>query len=89
MQCAELSRNELDFVLLGQIAALLSTSTQTASHRPSTDRKRTTMSFHHAGQKICRKTFQVLHGIGKLTTIDMTLYIVCIYEICVHTHTIQ
>ena len=66
MQCAELSRNELDLVLLGQISALLSNNTDTNAHRPSTPRQRSTMAFYHGGVRICRVTFQKLHGIGKI-----------------------
>ena len=64
MQCAELSRSELDLVLLGQISALLSNSKETNAHRPATSRLRSSMAFYHAGVRICRVTFQKLHGIG-------------------------
>ena len=64
MQCAELSRNELDLIILGQIAALLTNTPNTDTHRPSTPRQRSTMAFHHGGVPICRETFLKLHGIG-------------------------
>ena len=64
MQCAELSRSELDLVLLGQISALLSNSKETNAHRPATSCLRSSMAFYHAGVRICRVTFQKLHGIG-------------------------
>ena len=64
MQCAELSRIELDLVLLGQISALLSNSKDTNAHRPATSHLRSSMAFYHAGVRICRVTFQKLHGIG-------------------------
>ena len=66
MQCAELSRTELDLVILGQIAALLKDTSNTTAHRPSSQRQRTTMAFHHHGVSICRETFLKLHGIGKM-----------------------
>ena len=65
MQCAELSWNELDLVL-GQKSALLSNNADTNAHRPSTPRQRSTMAFYHGGVRICRVTFQKLHGIGKI-----------------------
>ena len=43
MQCAELSRAELDLIILGQIAGLLKDSTQTSAHRPSAQRQCTTI----------------------------------------------
>ena len=58
MQCMELSRNELDLVILGQLAALLSHGDTTKSHRPTTPRQRSSMAFHHGGVRICRRTFQ-------------------------------
>ena len=66
MQCAELSRSELDLVILGQIAALLKDSSQTNAHRQASQRQRTTMVFHHHGVPTCRETFLKLHGIGKM-----------------------
>ena len=65
MQCAELSRDELDLVILGQLAALLMNTDNTTAHRPSGRRQRSVMSFHHGGVQICRDTFLKLHGIGK------------------------
>ena len=69
LQCADLTRQELNLVLLGQIMATLSDGPYTADakHRhPATDRKLTSMAFYHAGQCICGRTFQWLHGIGML-----------------------
>ena len=69
MQCAELSRNELDLVILGQISALLPSSSQMNAHRSSTQRHR--MAFYHHGVPVCRETFLKLHGIGKIGFKDM------------------
>ena len=64
-QCAELTRDELDLVILGQISALLSNNDTINGHRPSAPRQRSAMAFYHCGIKVCRVTFQKLHGIGK------------------------
>ena len=61
MQCKELSRNELDMVILGQISALLSNNESTSALKPL-PRQRSNMAFHHGGVQICRTTFQKLHG---------------------------
>ena len=63
MQCSELSRKELDLVLLGQISALLSSDPDTREKKP---RQRSNMAFYHVGVRICRTTFQKLHGIGTI-----------------------
>ena len=69
MQCAELSWKELDVVILGQISALIPSSSQTSSsRRPSTQQHR--MAFHHHGVPVCRETFLKLHGIGRAVIIE-------------------
>ena len=73
MQCAELSRKELDLVVLGQISILLSNNTSTKFHRPTTSRQRSSMAFYHGGVRVCRKTFQKLHGIGTLLSTQLKL----------------
>ena len=75
MQCSELTRNELDLVLLGQ--ALLSSDPDTAA---SNQRKRSNMAFYHGGARICRITFQKLHGIG--TMISEHAHVLT----CTHAH---
>ena len=64
IQCRELSRDELDLVILGQISALLSSNESTSARKPL-PRQRSNMAFYHRGARICRTTFQRLHGIGK------------------------
>ena len=76
MQCSELTRNELDLVLLGQISALLSSDPDTAANN---QRKRSNMAFYH-GVRICRITFQKLHGIGTMISEHAT-------RTHMHTHT--
>ena len=49
MQCAELSRSELDLTILGQISALLSDDPNTKSHRQETPRRRSSMAFYQRG----------------------------------------
>ena len=68
LQCAELTRDELDLVLVGQIMALLSNDAETGakSSKAPTPRQRSAMLFHHGGWRICGKTFQKLHGIGMI-----------------------
>ena len=68
MQCAELSWKELNLVILGQISALLPSSSQNNTHRPSTQRQ--CMAFHHHGVPVCWVTFLKLHGIGKMVCTD-------------------
>ena len=53
--CAELSKTELDMVLLGQLAA-----SETGTHA-----QRARSTFHFQGKRICRATFLLLHGIGE------------------------
>ena len=85
MQCRELTRNELDLVLLGQISALLSSDQDTNAKKPLPC-KRSNMAFYHGGVRICRITFQKLHGIG---TIPVNTYThACIPHTCTHTHTL-
>ena len=65
-QCAELTHDELDMVLMGQIMATLSNDGVTESakfrHTP-TQRKLSSMAFYYGGHQVCGKTFRKLHGI--------------------------
>ena len=73
-QCAELTRNELDMVLMGQIMATMSNDTviQAAKFRHTpTQRKLSSMAFFHGGHQVCGKTFRKLHGI--VMNADITL----------------
>ena len=85
MQCSELTRNELDLVLLGQISALLSSDPDTAANN---QRKRSNMAFYHGGARICRITFQKLHGIGTMIS-EHAHVLTCTHtHTCTHNHTI-
>ena len=59
MQYSELTRNELDVVLLGHISALLSSNPDTAANN---QRKRSNMAFYHGAAWICRITFKSCMG---------------------------
>ena len=61
-QMAELSRDELDLVVLGQVMAGCF-SDATSSHR-GLERGKLYTVFHHGGVRICLKTFLFLHTIG-------------------------
>ena len=58
-------RNALDLVLLGQISALLSSDQDTNAKKPL-PHKHSNMAFYHGEARICRITFQKLHGIGTI-----------------------
>ncbi len=62
-QCASLSNNELDMVLLGQLMAA-SNSRDTISKQPKITRLKFYTRFFHQSQVICTKMFRILHGIG-------------------------
>ena len=53
---AQLTRNELDMVLLGQLMAFTPCSEQ--------HQERNRAVFYHEGNKICKNTFWFLHNIG-------------------------
>ena len=61
-QMVELTHDELDLVVLGQVMSGCFTG-ETSSHRGQ-ERGKSYTIFHHQGSKICQKTFLFLHGIG-------------------------
>ena len=61
-QMAELTHDELDLVVLGQVMAGCF-SGETSSHRGQ-ERGKSYTVFYHQGVRICQKTFLFLHGIG-------------------------
>ena len=61
-QMAELTHDELDLVVMGQVMAGCF-SGETSSHRGMARGKSYTV-FHHNGVRICQKTFLFLHTIG-------------------------
>lgn len=64
--CFELTRSELDMVVMGQLMAGMNDekTTNTASGHRGKDRQRASCSFHHQGKPICEKTFKFLHTLG-------------------------
>ena len=62
-QMAELTHDELDLVVMGQVMAGCF-SGEMSSHRGQERAKSYTM-FHHNGMRICQKTFLFLHTMGK------------------------
>ena len=61
-QMAELSHDELDLVVMGQIMAGCFSS-ETSAHRDQ-ERGKTYTLFHHNGKRVCQKTFLFFHRIG-------------------------
>lgn len=68
--CAEMTKAELDNLLLGQIMAFTSTDEKTkcVSYHTTKQREKVKSQYYHAGHKVCWKTFAYLHGIGKQYT---------------------
>ena len=65
--CAELSRSELDLVILGQLLACTNQSpgVVTASRNPAAERQRSYTTLIHQSKSVCAKMFGMLHGIGR------------------------
>ena len=64
--CSELTRSELDMVVMGQLMSEMNDDTTTnpvSRHRPK-ERQRAVCSFQHQGKHICEKMFQFIHTIG-------------------------
>ena len=67
LECQELTRKELDLVILGQIMSGIGDETLTndGKHRHGAkERALTSMVFYHRGHRVCEKTFRFIHGIG-------------------------
>ena len=64
---AELSHDELDLVVMGQVMAHTFQSTSVVGHHNSspTERKITYTHFYHQGHRVCKRTFLFVHTIGK------------------------
>ena len=61
-QMAELSHDEFDLVVMGQIMAGCFSS-ETSAHRDQ-ERGKTYTLFHHNGKRVCQKTFLFFHRVG-------------------------
>ena len=68
--CLELSRSELDMVLLGQMMASMNFSNTigTESRHAETTRQRPRTFHSHQGKAVCAQTFRFLHTVGKYGT---------------------
>ena len=65
--CAELSRSELDLVILGQLLACTNQSpgVVTESRNKEAECQRSYTTLFHQSKPVCAKTFGMLHGIGR------------------------
>ena len=63
---SEMSHDELDLFVMGQIMAHCYQSSMLHGHHSSTpeERKTTYGQFYHHGQRVCQRTFLFLHNIG-------------------------
>ena len=67
MDAQELSRNDMDMALLGQIMAFTNCSegvVVTSKHK-SAERKKAYTTFLHQGEPVCAKMFRFLHAVGE------------------------
>jgi hypothetical protein len=66
-ECRQLSKSELDLVVMGQLLALTQNDEliQAKRHSPK-QRQRSFTCFKHGGHKVCMATFCFLHTIGKV-----------------------
>ena len=68
-QCEELTKVELDMVLLGQLSAFTFSGEQTQRSttygHPSAGRQHSYCNFTHKGMRVCRKTFLFLHAVSE------------------------
>ena len=65
--CSELSRSELDMVVMGQLMAGMDDTSTTNPHSRNKEkpRQRAVYSFYHQGKQVCEKMFRFLHTIGE------------------------
>ena len=60
-RCAEMDKTSLDFIILGQLMALTSTSSQvTSRRRPSTERVRKSYAYYHEGVQVCQSNIYLV-----------------------------
>ena len=66
-KCCELSRNDLDMILLGQLMAGMNLSDNVVSesgHR-AVSRQYSLTNFSHGGRRVCGGMFRFLHTVGE------------------------
>ena len=61
-ECRELTKEELDLVVMGELRAL---TLQTGKTKRASDRVRSFSKFQFGGHRICLKTFCFLHNISR------------------------
>ena len=65
-ECRDLTRDELDLVVMGQLQALTKRDTLTQKERATNaERVQTSTVYQFGGHKVCCKTYCFLHSIGK------------------------
>ena len=67
LACLDLSSQELDMIILGQLSAFLNSSLSTAegTHHSITLRKKKYSTFYHEGKQICLSMFCFLFTVGR------------------------
>ena len=65
--CSELTRSELDMVVMGQLMAGMNSdpTTKPGSRHTVKDRWRASSSFYHQGKPVCERMFRFIHTIGE------------------------
>ena len=71
-QCASLSKDELDMLILGQLAALSHFELNPKYSLLTPKRVHTT--YYHLRKQVCRTTFLFLHGIGRTRLENLMLH---------------
>lgn len=72
-QCINLTREELDFVILGQIMANVrcEDGVGARSEHRNVPRQHSSMCFFHHRTRICKEIFLALHGVGKFNLFNL------------------
>ena len=86
--CFDLSHNELDMVILGQLAASTNTSdgVVVSSRHHQKDRERVYTTYYHAGRVVCAKTFRFLHTIGIKRLRNLSQHLKAQWYLCAWKH---
>ena len=75
-ECQQLTREQLDMVVMGQLRALCQSDplTHTKNKARNSERKHTCTPYHFQGHHVCRDTFVFLHtmSIARLNAIKQT-----------------
>ena len=67
-ECRQLSKSELDLVVMGQLLALTQDDMIQAKKHSPKQRQRSFTCFKHGGHDVCMATFCFLHNIGKVNS---------------------